>query len=71
MHFAGPVGCEGSVGGVDLGGPEHVRIVFGPVEGVEKSARLLLCLVEQGLERGDVLAGPAFLDGDAGDDRDV
>src|SRR5580700_458011 len=71
MHVARAVGCEGSVVSVDLGGPEHVRIVFGAVEGVKEGAGLLLCLFEQGLERGDVLAGPALLDSDAGNDRDV
>jgi hypothetical protein len=71
MHLARPVGCEGIVVGVHLGGPEHMRIVFGVVEGLEKSARLLLCLFEQGCERGDVLFGPALLDSDTGDDRDM
>jgi hypothetical protein len=48
MHFACAVGCEGRVVSVDLGGREHVRIVFGAVQGVEESARLLLCLFQQG-----------------------
>src|SRR6266581_4988651 len=30
MHFARAMGREGSIVGVDLGGPEHVRIVLGP-----------------------------------------
>jgi hypothetical protein len=71
MHFARAVGCEGSVVSVNLGGPEHVRIVFGAIDSIEESARLLHCLFEQGHERGDVLVSPAFLDSDAGDDRDV
>jgi hypothetical protein len=54
MHLAHAVGCEGSIVGIDLGGPEYVRIVLGAVEGVKESAGLLLCLFEQGLERGDV-----------------
>jgi len=71
MHFACTVSCEGSVVGVNLGGPEHVRIVFRAVDGVQESARLLFCLFKQGRERGDILIGLALLDGDTGDDRDV
>ncbi len=41
------------------------------VDGVEKSAGLLLRLLEQGRERGNVLVGLTFLDSDTGDDRDV
>src|SRR6266568_844813 len=63
MHLARAVGCEGSVIGVDLGGPEHVRIVFGAVDGIQQSARLFLCLFEQRRERGDVLIGLTRLDG--------
>jgi hypothetical protein len=71
MHRARAVGCECAVVGIDLGGPEHVRIVFGAVDGIQQSARLVLCLLEQRREACDVLAGLTRLDGDAGDDRDV
>jgi Lsr2 len=36
MHFARAVGREGVVVGVNLGGPEHVRIVFGAVDGIQE-----------------------------------
>jgi len=42
MYFARAVGCEGIAVGVDLGGPEHVRIVYRAVDGIEERARLLL-----------------------------
>jgi hypothetical protein len=71
MHVAHAMGCEGSVVGVYLGGPEKVRVVLGTVDGVQESARLLLCLFEQRRERRQVLIGLTFLDNDAGDDRDV
>jgi len=58
MYAARAVGCEGIVVSVNLGGPEHVRIAFGAVDGIEESARLLLCLFKQGHERSDVLVGP-------------
>ena len=63
MHFACAVGCEGIVVSVNLGGPEHVRIVFGAVDGIQESARLLLGSFNQGRERGDVLIGLTFLSG--------
>lgn len=48
MHLARAMGFERGAVRVDLGCPEHVRIVFGAVQGVEESARLLLCLFQQG-----------------------
>ena len=61
MHFARAVGCEGIIVGVNLGGPEHVRIVFGALDGIEESARLLLCLFKQWRERSDALVGLTYL----------
>jgi hypothetical protein len=37
-----------------------VRVVLGAVDGIEESARLLLCLFEQGRERGDIFVGLTF-----------
>src|SRR5947207_8469141 len=70
MHLARAMGLKCGGVGIDLGGPEHVRIVLGAVDGIKESAGLLPCFFEQGRERGDVFAGPTLLDGDAGDDRD-
>ena len=36
MHVARAVSRKNSIVGVDLGGPKHVRIVFGAVEGVQE-----------------------------------
>ena len=71
MHFARTVGCERSVVGIYLGSPEHPWIVLGAVDGVEESARLLLCLFEQWREGRDVLVSLTFLNGNPGDDGDV
>jgi len=71
MNVARAMGCEGGLVGVDLGSPEHMRIVLGPVKGVKERAGLFTCLFGQGRERGEVLFGLAFLDSDAGDDRDL
>jgi hypothetical protein len=48
------VAGEGGLVGVDLGGPEDVRVVRGPVDGIEDGARLPLRPLEQrpGLARG-------------------
>src|SRR5215472_17005850 len=71
MYFARAMGCEGIMVGVYLGGPEKVRLVLGTVDGVQESARLLLCLFEHGRERRQVLVSLTFFDSDAGDDRGV
>jgi hypothetical protein len=42
VHVTRAVGREGIVVGVNLGGPEDVRIVLGAVDGIQESARLLL-----------------------------
>jgi len=69
MYFARAVGCEGIAVGVDLGGPEHVRIVYRAVDGIEERARLLLRLSDQARECGDIFVGLTFFDSDASDDR--
>jgi len=71
MSFARAMGCGGGIIVVDLGGPEHVRIVLGPVKSVKERAGLLACLFEQGRERGNVLFGLALPDSDTSDDGDL
>ena len=48
MHVARAMAREGIIVGVYLGGPEQVRVVPGPVDGVQESARLLFCLSSKG-----------------------
>jgi hypothetical protein len=68
MHLGRAVGREGGIVSVDLGGPEHLRAVRGPVDGIQERPGLLTCLLEQRFQCGKVLPGLA---GNAGQDRDL
>ena len=65
------VGRDGGIAGVDLGGPEHLRVARGPVNGGQQRPGLLACLLEQGCQGGEAGSGLAFPGGDAGQDRDL
>jgi len=71
MYLGRAMGREGGIIGLDLGGPEHLLVVRGPVNGVQERPGLLACLLEQRCQCGKVLPGLALLKGDAGQDRDL
>ena len=71
MYLGRAMGREGGIVGVDLGGPEHLWVVRGPVNGVQERPGLLPCLLEQRFQGGKLRSGLALLDGNAGQDRDL
>jgi len=71
MDVSRAMGREGGIVGIDLGGPEHLWVVRGPVNGVQERPGLLPCLLEQRFQGGKLRSGLALLDGNAGQDRDL